>query len=458
MYISIDVGTTNLKMTLIDSTYQVHGQMSYRYANTHVTQTEFEMDIEDIWQGVVKGIRELSRQVPNNEKLAIILTTAMHSVILLKEDFEPVTPVFAWNDARGSEEIASLTQAERIRQYQRTGTPIHSMNPYFKVRHWLEQMKQTNLRIGSIKDVLYYRLTGQWLIDEASASAAGLYNVVESRWDRDSLKTLNIHEDQLPRIHPSKFNLPLKQAEVGLARDAIVYLGTTDGVASNYACRSLADSAVLTVGTSHAVRVISEQVKLDADTQNFCYHIQNGEYLIGYPSNNGGNVFEWIVDNYQTTFQELDEIASKSNTPEVTFLPFLNGERSPIWNDHAIAEILNIHRSITREQMLYSLLCGTFFNMCHNLEQLRSQTTFNKLCLVGGIVSSTGLVQLLANIIGMDIYVPTDRDAERLGSVALIRGEEVNLVFEKVVFDSESHQMLIVYYDRYQAKLKERYH
>lgn len=455
MYISIDVGTTNLKMTLIDSDYKVHGQESYRHKNIRMTQTDFEMDIEEIWQALIAGVEKLSQETYSDDTIQIILTTAMHSLVLLNDASEVITPVYAWNDSRGADAIATLSLAERTEQYQRTGTPIHSMNPYFKVKYWLNKFGH-DVRIGSIKDVLFFRLTGEWMIDEASASATGLYNLVEKGWDTESLSVLDIEASQLPIIRESKQSLKVKTKQL---KDltGLVYLGTTDGVASNYACKSLTDAAVLTIGTSHAVRVISNQPRIDALSQNFCYHIQEEEYLVGYPSNNGGNVIEWIVENYATTFEHLDTVANKSLVPEAIFLPYLNGERSPIWNDQAMAELVDLHRNISRDQLLYSMLCGTFFNMRQNLENLLKQTSFSKLCLVGGIVNNSGFVQLITDIMGIDVLVPTDQDAERLGSVALIKGEEVTLAFEKFKPNMESHQMLSRYYHRYLLSVKDRH-
>lgn len=453
MYISIDVGTTNLKMTLIDEDYKVYNQVSYRYEHITMTQSAFEMDIEEIWQAVMQGIDQLVEESGFNRHYDIILTTAMHSVVLLDKDFKAKTKVYAWNDSRGAKEIDLLTQEEQVDQYLRTGTPIHSMNPYFKLKYWLS--KHQDVLVGSIKDYLFYQLTGEWLIDQASASASGLYQVNNQNWDDASLNSLDLTTKELPVVYPSIAYRMLKVDLAPSIEDCKVYLGTTDGVASNYACRSLTDSAVLTIGTSHAVRVISNKPSVDDLTQNFCYHIKDQEYLVGYPSNNGGNVFEWIASNYATTFEYLDEISRLDLTPKATFLPFLNGERSPLWDDHATAELVNMHRDLSRDELLFSMTCGVMFNIRMNIENLANQADFSKLCLVGGMMKNLGFVQLLSDITGRDIHVPIDHEAERLGSVALVRGEVLKLDYEVTVTKTERFNKLNEYYQIYCKKIFE---
>src|SRR5699024_2592459 len=91
----------------------------------------FEMDFEEIWQIVNDGIRLFINQY-EIEALEIILTTAMHSVQLLDREFNLSGQIITWADRRGQELLPQLSKIEKEKVYQRTGTPIHSMNPYIK--------------------------------------------------------------------------------------------------------------------------------------------------------------------------------------------------------------------------------------------------------------------------------------------------------------------------------------
>lgn len=441
--ISIDVGTTNLKMVLFNSNYKVEREYLYRYKKTVISSERFELDIDEIWQGMIQGFQDFKLK----EAVDVILTTAMHSFIVLDNDLQALTTVFAWNDSRGSDYVTSD-------YYIQTGTPPHSMNPLFKVKAYKEWNEKH--RLGSLKDVLYWRLTGNWWIDVANASATGMYDLASSQWSRSILDELQFKPEQLPTIYPSnKYSISQINA---LPIGSRIYLGTSDGVASNYAFNSFSQAGVLSIGTSHAVRMISDTPLVDKKSYNFCYEIKPKEYLIGYPSNNGGNVFEWANQVYQSNFDELEKVASQKNLSVTSiFLPYLNGERAPIWDDFATAEWFKLNRSQTREDILFSLMCGVFFNIKYNVERLKKIKDFNCLAVVGGISQSNALMQLLADILDLNLMIADMRLVETLGSIALVKEFELTFPWHIIKPNPKRYQRLEEGYDLFKDILEKQF-
>src|SRR5699024_11064198 len=97
----------------------------------------------------------------------------MHSDQLINEDGTLSGEVLPWADTSGAEIIEQQSEEALANQYKRTGTPIHSMNPYFKLLSVYEKGK----RVGSLKDLLFYRLTGEWVLDVSNAASSGLLNL-----------------------------------------------------------------------------------------------------------------------------------------------------------------------------------------------------------------------------------------------------------------------------------------
>ena len=392
--------------------------VKYPHLNINQDDTVFEMDFEEIWENVLDGIKHLII-VNEVEQLEIILTTAMHSVQLINEDGTLSGAVLTWADTRGAEIIKKQSDETLTIQYNRTGTPIHSMNPYFKLLSVYEKGK----RVGSLKDLLFYRLTGEWVLDVSNAASSGLLNLESLTWDDLSLSEIGLEVNLLPRIEPVDYTVrafpTLFDAKVS------VTIGTSDGISSNYVFNDLEDIAVLSIGTSHAVRVINKEPQLNYQYQNFAYNIKEGQYLIGLPSNNGADVLSWTNKVFNSSFEELNLVAAKRPHTESIFVPYLNGERAPIWNEAATGNLFDITRVSSRESVLYSIILGMIFNIKHNVSVLEELTDFKAIGLVGGVTELDAFPQLISDILGYKLYIPVMKNAETLGSIAVVKDIEL---------------------------------
>ena len=173
-FISIDVGTTNLKISLFSPEYEFVDKFHYSYQNVSVDAFRYELDFAEIWLAIRNGIEALIDR--NGISCAeIILTTAMHSIQLLDEDFQLSGPLLVWSDKRGADIVEQSSISELERKYLITGTPNHSMNPFYKLKSLQNEL--TDKFIGSLKDLIFYHLTGKWTIDVASAASTGLYDL-----------------------------------------------------------------------------------------------------------------------------------------------------------------------------------------------------------------------------------------------------------------------------------------
>src|SRR5699024_3416712 len=329
------------KINLFNSDYHVVDMVKYPHLNINQDDTVFEMDFEEIWDNVLDGIKHLII-VHEVEQLEIILTTAMHSVQLINEDGTLSGAVLTWADTRGAEIIKKQSDETLTIQYNRTGTPIHSMNPYFKLLSVYEKGK----RVGSLKDLLFYRLTGEWVLDVSNAASSGLLNLESLTWDDLSLSEIGLEVNLLPRIEPVDYTVrafpTLFDAKVSET------IGTSDGISSNYVFNDLEDIAVLSIGTSHAVLFINKEPQLNYQYQNFAYNIKEGQYLIGLPSNNGADVLSWTNKVFNSSFDELNRIAAQRPQTESVFIPHLNGELAPIWDEGATGNLFALTRVSSR--------------------------------------------------------------------------------------------------------------
>lgn len=443
---SVDVGTTNIKINLFNTEYHLVDSYKSAYDKIHSTDQLFEMDMDEIWEKMVAGIQSLIQR-HTIEALEIVLTTAMHSVQLMDADFGLIGSVLTWADKRGSKALEAMSDEDRKQQYLRTGTPIHSMNPNFKLRDYYQE----GARVGSLKDILFYRLTGEWAIDLSNASSSGLLNLETLTWDSTSLDAIGLDPKHLPEIQPVHYKAAT-QAGLFDIQEATVTIGTSDGISSNYVFDDLGKAAVLSIGTSHAVRVIHHRPLLDEKLQNFSYVIDPDHHLIGLPSNNGADVLSWAVRIFNASYEELDQIAQQRPETQSIFQPYLNGERAPIWNEFAEGNLFHLSRTSSRESVLYSIILGMIFNIKQNVDGLRSLVDFESLGLVGGIVAMPAVTQLLADVLGYPLHIPQVENAETLGSLAVVSGKTFDNAYCTLMPQQDQH--LETLYKAYLSKSK----
>lgn len=439
---SIDVGTTNTKINLFNYNYQLIDTFKAGYQRINHQNDVYEMDFEEIWQIVTDGIRLFTNQY-EIEALEIILTTAMHSVQLLDRDFNLFRQMVTWADRRGHELIPQLSKTEKENVYQRTGTPIHSMNPYIK----LLSIYQSDMKIASIKDLLFYRLTGEWAIDLSNASSSGLLNLATLDWDQELLTQLGLSVEDLPKIQPVNYSVMTFHKSLQIPIKVII--GTSDGVSSNYIFNDLDHHAVLSIGTSHAVRVVADSPSTNANLNNFSYAIDAHHYLIGLASNNGADILAWACDIFKTDFNELNEICINRPADQAIFIPYINGERAPIWQDSATASLLNLTRNASRESILYAIILGMVFNIKVNVTHLGDLVAFDKIGLVGGVTQMTGLTQLIADVLNKDLYMPQMENAETVGTIHLVHDVLSKGKYKVIQPDVEATKILAPLFAQY---------
>ena len=301
-------------------------------------------------------IREVGAK-PEEIKL-LSFSSAMHSLIAMDKNNQPLTECITWADNRASEYADKINNEHNgLEIYKRTGTPIHPMSPLSKI-YWLKHehadiFKNTEKWID-IKTYVFYQLFETYVMDHSIGSATGMMNLNTLNWDKDVLNLLEISEAQLPELvsttHIMK-QVKKNYADImGINEDTPIVIGASDGVLSNLGVNSYREGEVaVTIGTSGAIRTIIDKPKTDDKGRIFCYVLTEDHYCIGGPVNNGGVVLRWLRDELLASevetakrlgvdsYDVLTKIASrvKPGANGLLFHPYLAGERAPLWNANA---------------------------------------------------------------------------------------------------------------------------
>lgn len=435
--IGVDIGTGSLKALAVNASGVVLSSEQGSYPLIQETEDRCEQDPELIWQAFLSCITNLVKTLDESPR-AIVLSSAMHSLILVDSNNHPLTSIITWADNRAAE------IAERIHRsaagemlYEQTGTPIHAMSPLCKItwfRENREEIFNKASRFISLKEFFWFRLFGAYEVDYSTASAEGLMDIESLQWNPNALTLAGITEARLGKLvntnHTRKDVDPSFARKTGIDPATPFIIGASDGCMANLGSFATTQGiAALTIGTSGAVRVASTRPVFNFSAMTFNYRLDAETYISGGPTNNGGVVLKWYAENflgkklasaddYRLLLSKVRTIAPGADG--LIFLPYILGERAPLWKSDAAGVFFGLRRHHTQDHFTRAVIEGismALYNIAENME--RSGLEIDQVNVSGGFIHSTEWLEILAHVFGKKICMINSSDASALGAAYL---------------------------------------
>ncbi|MCL2114266.1 MAG: gluconokinase [Streptococcaceae bacterium] len=433
--IGVDLGTTATKAVLFEKSGKIIASSSQAYTLYRDASGMAEEALEDIFEAVLVTIREVSINLEEaDELLAVSFSTQMHSLIAFDKDWKPLSRVMTWADTRAVKYTEQLKVSSKgFEIYKRTGTPLHPMAPLSKLL-WLRAERPEIYEQAShyleLKGYIFYRLFGTNKIDLSTASGTGMFNIFELKWDEEALQMTGVNQNQLPQVvepYEIEENMPHEFAKkMGIQSNTKFVWGAADGPLSNLGVNAIKPGvAAITIGTSGAIRVVTNRPRTDEKGRTFTYALDKNHWVVGGPVNSGGDVFRWARDQIfdgKLSFDEVTELASKISPGAngLLFHPYLGGERAPLWDANARGSFFGLNYGHNRSHMVRSVLEGVMFNLYMvALSLVEVVGDLNMIQATGGFTASPLWTQILADIFEQPINVPESREAGCLAAVVM---------------------------------------
>ncbi|KWW20986.1 MULTISPECIES: gluconokinase [Peribacillus] len=441
----IDIGTTSTKVVLFSKGGEVVQSCSKGYPLHSPTPSVAEQDPEEIYKAVILAIAEvmIASEVGKDELGFLSFSSAMHSLIAMGKDGRPLTNSMTWADNRSVAYAEQLKASEQGMQlYHRTGTPIHPMSPITKIM-WLRNehpdiFEDTYKFIG-IKEYIFYKFFNEYVMDHSLASATGMFNLNELKWDEEALSIAGIDADRLPALVPTTQVLSGLSTELAAAMNiqegTPFVIGASDGVLANLGQNAIKPGVLaITVGTSGAVRTVSDRPLTDPKGRTFCYALTENHWVIGGPVNNGGITFRWARDQFGRveiekakasgldSYEILTDMASTiaPGSDGLIFHPYMAGERAPLWSADARGSFFGLALHHTRDHMVRAVLEGVMYNLYSVLLAVRELAGApEKIHASGGFVRSKLWRQIMADVFNQNVTIPESFESSSLGAAVL---------------------------------------
>ena len=431
LYIGVDLGTSAVKLLLMDGDGKIHKIVSKEYPLYFPHAGWSEQKPEDWFTQAMEGIKELVSECDRSQVAGISFGGQMHGLVALDKEDRVIRPAILWNDGRTGAETDYLNQEIGKDKLSRYTANIAFAGFTAPKLLWLKKHEPQNFdRISKImlpKDYLAYCLSGSFCTDVSDASGMLLMDVKNRRWSEEMLKICGITKEQLPKLYESYEVVGVLKPEVarklGLSAKVKVIAGAGDNAAAAVGTGTVGDGMCnISLGTSGTIFISSKSFGVDENNALHSFAHADGHYHLMGCMLSAASCNKWWSEEILKTkdFGAEQAKIAKLGENQVFYLPYLMGERSPHNNPDARAMFIGMSMDTAREDMTQAVLEGVTFGLRDSLEVAKSlglQIERTKIC--GGGAKSSLWKKILANIMNLKIDVIESEEGPALGGAML---------------------------------------
>ena len=433
LYIGIDLGTSAVKLLLMDGEGTIRKIVSREYPLSFPRPGWSEQDPEDWWGAVVDGIRELTADCDKSRVAGIGAGGQMHGLVALDKDDKVLRPAILWNDGRTAGQVDWLNRV--VGREKLSGLTANIAFAGFTAPKllWMQENEPDLFeRIDKVmlpKDYLNYMLTGVHCTDCSDASGTLLLDVEHKRWSREMLELCGVTEARMPRLFESYEVVgtlkPDAAAALGLPKTVKVCAGAGDNAAAAVGTATVGDGRCnISLGTSGTVFISSEKFGVDPNNALHAFAHADGRYHLMGCMLSAASCNKWWSEDILNTADFAAEQSpitdDKLGRNHVFFLPYLMGERSPINDTDARGTFIGLTMDNTRADMTQAVLEGVAFAIRDCLEVAKSlgiSVPRSKMC--GGGAKSPLWRKIFANVLNIPIDILAAEEGPGYGGAIL---------------------------------------
>jgi xylulokinase len=459
--IGVDIGTQSTKALLVDDQGRIVAQHSQGY-RVDTPKVRWAEQWPQVWldavQACVVGCLQ-GAGVPREHIKALCISSLYGgSGIAVDADLQPLHPCLIWMDRRAGEQVEWVREnIDLERLFDITGNSVDSYYGFTKML-WLKQhqpqvWRQTRYLLPP-NSYINYCLSGELAVDHSSAgNIGGVYDVAGRCWSVEMLDALGISPSLMPErlLYSGEVVgglLPEWAERLGLPLGLPILAGGVDAAMATLAAGvTRPGNHVAMIGTSMCWGYLNQQVDARHGLVSMP-HVYNGHrdlYIFGGAITAGASV-NWFREQFcqaeelqaqhsgEDSHWLLEQQAAKipPGSEGLLFLPYLMGERSPVWDDRASGSFVGLNLYHSRIHLYRAVLEGVSFALRHNIEAgTRGAHSLDpRLIVVGGASHSDLWMQIIADITHYPVYTIVQEVEAALGA-ALLAAHSVGLVDDR---------------------------
>jgi len=440
--LGLDVGTSSVKAILFRAGQGIVAEERTAYSTFIPRPGWAEQDGDEVLAAVMAGVRRLVERagIAPGEVSALALDGIWQSLLPLDGGGRPLCRALTWADQRAAPQAAALAAELDVEDLRATtGCSLHPMYGLPRLlwfRDERPELFRRTERFATIKEYLLTRLFGPKVVDLATASGSGLWNLRTRDWDRQLLSLANTSADRFaPCVEPTTLLpglLPEVSREMGLLCGTPGVAGAADGAAAHLGAVGLgSDRLSLSVGTSAALRLRLDAPRVTPGSGAWCYYLAEGNWLAGGVLHAGGNLLRWLAEEVlgsaEATLSTMDATiealvneagAVPPGADGLCFLPLLSGERCPVDRPDLRGALRGLGFHHGRRHLVRALLEGSAYAM-YAIYRMLAAGEAPEPVVTGGILTSPVWLSIVADLFGRRLWIPSIPESAAFGSVLM---------------------------------------
>ncbi len=434
--IGVDLGTSAVKLLLINSNGEVAQEVSKAYPLIQEKSGYSEQKPEDWVEKTTEGLKDLIQQFDGNVEdiEGISFSGQMHGLVLLDENNQVLRNSILWNDTRTTEQCQQIYDTVGKEQLLSiTKNPALEGFTLPKIL-WVKQNEPEIFAKASVfmlpKDYLRYRLTGEIHSEYSDAAGTLLLNVAEKKWSTEICELFDIKPELCPPLVESHGFVGTITADVatqtGLSEATKVFAGGADNACGAIGSGILSEGRTLcSVGTSGVV--LSYEKRNDLDFEGKVHYFNHGEenafYTMGVTLAAGYSL-SWFKDTFakeeafESFLKDVGQVPIGANG--LVYTPYLAGERTPYADSVIRGSFIGMDAAHKREDFVRAVLEGITFSLNETIEIFRENgKTIDTVVSIGGGAKNETWLQMQADIFNAKIVKLASEQGPGMGAAML---------------------------------------
>lgn len=445
--LGVDIGTAGIKVAVIDTEASLIGMESCGYNILRPAPNCSEIDTFGMWSAFINCLRALfqARKINPQSVSGIGISCLCPGLTAFDNKGEVIASPIIYSDRRSVEEAEYIKQMVgedeifRVTANNMMAGAISCTSMLWIKNNFPDIYKRTRY-FGHVNTLMAVRMTGRYAIDYSNASYTGLFETAGGfRWSEALCEKSGIDIEKLPPLLRSREVvgglIEPEMIALGLRPDTPVVIGGGDTACASLAVGITGNGDVCeSVGTTNVLTVCVDRPRFDRSFINRC-HVVDGTWIYQGALSHTGASMVWFRDTFcgdlkqaaeaggKKAFARMDEEASQSNPGAggIVFLPYMQGERSPIWDPYARGVFFGMSLDSCRSDFIRSILEGCGYGL-RQLAELAEGVTGGRIgsfVSIGGGAKSEVWAQIKADILGRDITILDMSDTAPVGAALL---------------------------------------
>jgi len=423
--VTVDQGTSSTKTALWDSGGVPVAEATATYQLERPDAVRAEIDPERWWDALCGTVAEVlaTSGVAARDVSAVIVDGIGWTLVPVDDAFRPLARAMTWLDRRAEVEAAALRAGPAAdRLIDLVANPLDAAYITPKLA-WLQAHEPAIFEATrwflTASGFLTARLTGEATCDLTQAYGFHCFDIRRERWDEPAAAALGIPLDRLPPIREAReiagFVGEAAAARTGLAPGTRVLVGGLDAAFGALGGGVTRPGRTQDQGGQAGGMGISVSEVVVEPRLIFSHHVLRGQYLLQAGTVGGGALgwFRQVLGSADATFESLSAEAASApaGSGGLVFLPYLAGERTPIWSTTARGVFAGLSYATTRADMLRAIMEGCAFAVLDNLRVAEATgVRVTEWLATGGAARSPVWNQIKADVTGRPLVVARRAD------------------------------------------------